>query len=244
MASSFSRSRCVSRSVVRARWIISRPIGTFTRNANRQDTSVSRAADDKAQHRADARHRGEHRRRGVAGRAFGERRRDQRQPRRGGDRGANALQQPRGDQGRLVPRDAAQDGGDGEQRDADDEGPLAADGVAEASPQQHQPAERQHVSGDDPAAAGVGQAQFVLNLRKRDDGDRAVHGGQQLHTADRDDRGDEAPRRQPGRVPAGLLLCRVFHVHRQRPVSPAVGVAADGGALCIIESRHRRVTLQ
>ena len=37
------------------------------------------------------------------------------------------------------------------------------------------------------------KAQLVLDLRKRDDRDRAVHGGQQLHAADRDDRGDEAP---------------------------------------------------
>ncbi len=41
MASSFSRSRWVSRSVLRARWIISSPIGTLIRNAHRQDTSVS-----------------------------------------------------------------------------------------------------------------------------------------------------------------------------------------------------------
>ena len=41
VASSFSRSRWVSRSVLRARWIITRPIGTFTRNAHRHDTSVS-----------------------------------------------------------------------------------------------------------------------------------------------------------------------------------------------------------
>ena len=40
-ASSFSRSRWVSRSVLRARWIISSPIGTLIRNAQRHDTSVS-----------------------------------------------------------------------------------------------------------------------------------------------------------------------------------------------------------
>ena len=66
--------------------------------------------------------------------------------------------------------------------------------------EQHQPAERQHICGDHPATAGVGQAQLVLNLRKRDDGDGAVHGRQQLHAADRDDGGDEATRRQPRRV--------------------------------------------
>ena len=40
-ASSLSRSRLVSRSVVRARWIITRPIGTLMRKAQRHDTSVS-----------------------------------------------------------------------------------------------------------------------------------------------------------------------------------------------------------
>ncbi len=81
VASSFSRSRWVSRNVLRARWIISRPIGTLTRNAHRQDTSVSAPPTIEAHHRADTGHRGEHRRRGVAGRALGERRRDQRQTR-------------------------------------------------------------------------------------------------------------------------------------------------------------------
>ena len=36
---------------------------------------------------------------------------------------ADALQQPGRDEGALVPRDAAQDGGNREQRDADDEDP-------------------------------------------------------------------------------------------------------------------------
>ena len=114
-----------------------------------------------------------------------------------GDRGADALQQPGDDQRGLVPGHAAQDRGDGEQRDADDEGAFAADGVTEPSAQQHQTAEGQDIRGDDPAAARIGQAQLVLDLRKRDDRDRAVHGCQQLHAADRDDRGDEAARGQP-----------------------------------------------
>ncbi|SIF72293.1 Uncharacterised protein [Mycobacteroides abscessus subsp. abscessus] len=84
-------------------------------------------------------------------------------------------------------REAHPDGGEGEQRNAADEDPLAAEGVTQAAAEQHQPAEGQHVRGDHPAAGGVIEVQLGLNLGQRDHRDGAVHGGQELHTGDRDD---------------------------------------------------------
>jgi hypothetical protein len=91
---------------------------------------------------------------------------------------------------------AAHGRGDGEQRGPDDEGALAADGVTQAAAQQHQPAKGQQVGGDHQAPPGVRQAQLDLDLGKRDDRDGAVHRRQQLHAADRGNRGDEPATRQ------------------------------------------------
>jgi hypothetical protein len=65
------------------------------------------------------------------------------------------------------------------------------DGIADASAEQQQTAEGQHVGGDDPALACVGQVQLGLQPRQRDDDDGAVEGRHQLHAGDRDDRDAE-----------------------------------------------------
>ena len=106
--------------------------------------------------------------------------RHQRHTGRCDDRGGHALQQPGQNEGAPVPRDGAHGRGDGEQRDPDDKGALAADGVTEAATQQHQATKGQHVGGDHPTAPGIRQSQFVLDLRKREDRDGAVHRRQQL----------------------------------------------------------------
>ena len=55
------------------------------------------------------------------------------------------MQQPGQNEGTPVPGDAADGRGDGEQRDSDDQGALAPDGVTEAAAQQHQATIGQHV---------------------------------------------------------------------------------------------------
>ena len=208
------------------------------------------AADDETQHRADAGHRGENRGGCVAGRALGECGGDQRQTGGCGNRGPHTLKQPGDHQSRLIPGDSAQHRGDGEQGHADDEGSLAPDRVAQSTSEQHQTAEGQHVGGDHPTAAGVGQTQFILDLGQRHDGHRGIHGRQLLHTADRSHRGNEATRGQPGReiaaracqdAPLGFSLIRGVQARRNRARSGGVPItvgAAQGRAVSIVEGRH------
>ena len=85
----------------------------------------------------------------------------------------------------------------------DEERPLVPDGVADAPADQQQPAEGQHVSGDDPALAGVGQIEFGLQPRQRDDDDGAVERRHQLHAGDREDRDSENVRCQARRRAVG-----------------------------------------
>ena len=66
------------------------------------------ATEEQADGRADAGHGGVHRERAVAHRAGRERRGDQRQRGRGGERGAEALQATRGEQHALVGGEAAE----------------------------------------------------------------------------------------------------------------------------------------
>ena len=67
---------------------------------------------------------------------------------------------------------AADRRGDGEAEQAADEGPLAAEQVAEAAAEQQQRAERQRVGGDDPLALVVGEAEVLLRAGQRDVHDR------------------------------------------------------------------------
>ena len=146
------------------------------------------AAERKTQHRADALHGGRDGHRAVAGLSDGVRRRDQRQSRRCGDRGAGALHRAGDDQRDVVGGEAAHQRGDREHADAGQERPLMPDRITDPAAEQQQTAERQHVGGDDPALTGIGQVQLGLHARQRDDHDGAVQRRHQLHAGDRDDR--------------------------------------------------------
>ena len=150
-----------------------------------------RTAEHQAEHRPDALHGRRDGHGPVAGMPDGVGGGDQRQPGRGGDGGADALYRAGGDEQRPVGGQAAGGRGDGEDADAGDERPLVSDRVADAPAEQQQAAEGQHVGGDHPALAGVGQMQVGLHARQRDHHDGAVQGGHQLHAGDRDDRDPE-----------------------------------------------------
>ena len=108
------------------------------------------AAEDQADGGAGAGHRGVDGEGAVALRAGGEGRGDQGQRGGGGERGAEALQDARAEQHRLVLGEAAEQRGDGEDGDADHEHPAAAEEVAEPAAEQQQAAEGERVGGDDP----------------------------------------------------------------------------------------------
>ena len=135
-------------------------------------------------------------------------RRDERQPGRRGDRGAGALHSAGDDQRDPVGGQAAHQRGDREHADAGQERALVADRVADAAAEQQQPAEGQHVGGDDPALGRIGQVQIGLHPRQRDDDDGAVERRHQLHAGDRDDRDAEHRRRQRRRWPGQTLRNR------------------------------------
>ena len=123
------------------------PIGTLIRNASRHEITVSSAAEHQAQHRADALHRGRHRHRAVAGVT------DRRtvvamsaRPGRRGHRGAGALHRAGDDQRDAVGGQAAHQRGDREHADAGQKCSLVADRVADASAEQQQAAEGQHIA--------------------------------------------------------------------------------------------------
>ena len=172
-----------------------------------------RSAEHQAQHRTGRLHGGRHRERPVAGVTDGVGRRDQRQPRRRRDGRARALHRARDDQGDAVGGQAAHQRRDREHADAGQERPFVPDGVADAPADQQQAAEGQHVGGDDPALARVGEVEFGLQPRQRDDDDRAVERRHQLHTGDREDRDTENMRCQTLRGVVRRLAGTAFRRH-------------------------------
>ncbi len=191
VTSSLSRSWRVSSRRVSAIATMRMPIGQVDQEGQPPRDDGQRAAEHQAEHRAHALHGRRDRHGPVAGVPDGVGGGDQRQPGRGGDGGADALDRAGGDEQRAVGGQAAGGRGDGEDADAGDEGPLVPDRVADAAAEQQQATEGQHVGGDHPALAGVGQVQVGLHARQRDHHDGAVQGGHQLHAGDRDDRDPE-----------------------------------------------------
>ena len=112
-----------------------------------------RTTEHQAQHRTEALHGRRHRHRLVAGVPDGVGRGDQRQPGRGGHRGADALERPRRDERPLFGGQPADQRRQREHADTGDERPLVPDGVTDPPAEQQQAAERQHVGGDHPALA-------------------------------------------------------------------------------------------
>ena len=97
---------------------------------------------------------------------------------------------PGGDEPAGRRGEAADQGGDGEQRDAADEEPAPPEHVAGAAAEQQQPAEGQRVGAHHPRQAGRGEVQRGLDVGERHVHDGGVDGEHEL--ADDDDRESEA----------------------------------------------------
>jgi hypothetical protein len=121
---------------------------------------------------------------GVALLRVGERRGQQRECRGGEECAEDALQGTGGDEDAEGLRGPAEGGGDGEADQADDEGGLAAEEVADAAAEQQQAAEGEGVGGDDPLAVLVREGQGGLGGRQRDVHDRRVEDDHQLSEAE------------------------------------------------------------
>lgn len=85
----------------------------------------------------------------------------------------------------------------GERGDAGDEHPFASEGVAEATAEEHEPAERDDVRGDDPVGTRLGEVEGVADAGQGECGDGAVEHDQQLHAAEDHDRPPEDACRAP-----------------------------------------------
>ena len=109
---------------------------------------------------------------------------------RRGERAADALDGAGGEQLAGLLGEAAGERGEGEQRDAGEEDPAAAEQVTGAGAEQQQAAEGQGVGVDDPGQAGRGEAEGGLDVGQRDVHDRRVEHDHQL--AGQDEGEDEA----------------------------------------------------
>ncbi len=116
--------------------------------------------------------------------ALAERRREQRERRGSGDRGAHALHGARAEQPRGGWRQAACERGGREERDAGDEHAAAAEDVTGARAQQQQAAERQRVGALHPREARGREVQRAVDLRQRGDDDRDVEHDHQVRGED------------------------------------------------------------
>ena len=138
------------------------------------------AAGDDAERAADAGQRAPDAERDVALTAGGERDGQQGEGRGGEQRGADALDGAGRDQRRLRSGEAARERRGGEQPEADQEQPPAAEDVAHPAPEQEQAAERERVAVDHPLQALGAEAEVGLDGRQRDIHDRDVEDDHEL----------------------------------------------------------------
>jgi hypothetical protein len=110
----------------------------------------------------------------VAGRALLERRGDDGQRGRGGERGGQALDEAARDEQRAVVDEPAEQRGQREHGDGDEEHAAAAEQVGGAPAEQQQPAVTQDVPADDPLQRVGGQAEIGLDGGERDPDHRHV----------------------------------------------------------------------
>ena len=182
------------------------------------------ATEDEADRGAGAGHGGVDAHGAVALLAGGEGRGDQGERGRGGDRGADALQDARADHHRLVLGEPAEQRGDREHGDADDEHPAAAEDVAEPAAEQQQAAEGERVGVHHPRQAAPAEAEVGLDVGQRDVHDGAVEHDHQLGAAD-DGEGEAEP--------AGSRRCRLGRRGRE--------LACGGGGHGVRSSRSKKV---
>ena len=122
----------------------------------------------------------------VAVRALRERRRDDRQPGRRGERGAHALDHAGDDEQRAVVDETADRGGDEEHAQPDQQHPPAAEQVGGAAAEQQQAAVAEHVAGHDPLELRRGQAELGADRRQRHADHRHVEPVEEEDAAEHD----------------------------------------------------------
>jgi hypothetical protein len=144
-----------------------------------EDAAEQHAADDPERgHRAVDGH-------GLVARlAGGERGGDQRQGVGGGERGADAFNQPPGDQQFVVRRQAVEQRREREHDDARAQHAASPVQVAGTTAEQQQAAEGQHVGGDDPRQCFGGDVEVALDARQGDVADRVVEHQHELSGGD------------------------------------------------------------
>jgi hypothetical protein len=172
------------------------PIGTFTKKIQCQLRTAQELGQDAAGEETDGaaadgdEHVGAH---GLAplqgARELGD---DDGDDHRGGERAADALDEPGRDEHGLAVGRPAGDGGEHEEAHAGQEDLLAADQVAEAPGQEEEAAEGDEVGVDHPGQAGLVEAEALLDVREGHIDDGAVERVHEHGQAD-DDQGDPAP---------------------------------------------------
>ena len=162
------------------------------------------AAEQQAERHAARGHGAEQREGAVAGRLVGGAGGEQGEHARGGERGADALGAAGGHQPLGGLRQAAGQGGQGEDGQADLEGAAAAEDVPETAAEEQQAAEGEGVGVEHPGQPGRAEVEGVVDVRQRDVHDGRVEDQHQLgHEDDRDaGRGAAGVRRQVDRVRA------------------------------------------
>jgi hypothetical protein len=119
---------------------------------------------------------------------------------RGDESGGRPAGQPRGDEHRGAGGRAAQDAGEGEQRQPDQQQPASAEQVAEPPGRHQDEAEGERVSGQGPGDLGGCHPQGLLHGRQGDGDDAHVEQGQEPP-----DHADEQGRAAPWRALDGIV---------------------------------------
>ena len=141
------------------------------------------AAEQQSDSRAADRDRGPDAHRFRALGALGEGRRDDGERRGRDQRATEPLHAAEDDEELRARREPVEEGGDGEDHDADEEHALAAEEVARAASEQQEPAEDERVRVHDPLEVGVRHVEVGLDRRQRDVHDRGVEDHHELRHA-------------------------------------------------------------
>jgi hypothetical protein len=144
----------------------------------------------------------------VPGRALGERRRDDRQPGRGGERRAHPLDEAGGDEHRPVRGQTTQPGEDEEHGKGDEEQPAPSEEVGGAAAEEQESAVPEDVAADDPLQRARRHVQVVANRRQGHADHRDVEGVEEQRAAQHDQRAPGPPADRRHGAACGKLGCR------------------------------------
>ena len=146
--------------------------------------------------------------RAVPDRAFGEARRDDRQACGRRERGAHALDEPRGDQQRAVVDESAERRGDDEDAERDQEHTPPAEQVGRPAAEEEEAAVTEHVRAHHPLQRTRREAEVFTDRRKGDADHRDVHGVEEECAAEDE---QHAPGTCCESLPLGLRCRRECH---------------------------------